>query len=447
MTDSPPGRGRRAVLVSVAIAVVAALAWLTMANPLHRAAVVLGGGALALWLSEIVPPFVPTLALIAGIPLVLGARSPEYRLDSVLGWAADPVLALFFGGLALGAAASRHGVDAFVAGHALALSAQRRRRLLALVMAATAVLSMWMSNVAAAAMMLAALRPHLHGRGHRVSFRDALLLGVAMAANLGGMATPIGAGPNGIAIAGLEPWTRITFVQWMGFATPLMLGALALVFLLIVVLHRVEGTFEAAGTRAAAPSARGRGLMIVFALAVAAWLAEPLHGVAAPLVALIVAVVLFGGGWLGREDLGRIDWSTLIMIAGGLVLGRLAERSGLIAGLAEHAGWRSLPVAARVTGIVLLAAAMSAIMSNTASAALLIPLALGLGLPKSTAVLIANGAPKLEPIAISSPPNAMAYGEGLSSRALLRVGLPLLLLGALVVGLTGPRVLRAFGLP
>ncbi|HTK31264.1 MAG TPA: DASS family sodium-coupled anion symporter [Candidatus Saccharimonadaceae bacterium] len=438
---------RRLLVAAAALIAVVAACSILIHDPIQARVAIVGGCALVLWLSEIVPPYVTTIALIAAIPLVLGVTHPAYRLGAVLGWAADPVLALFFGGFALGAAASSHGIDAFVAERALALSRHRRRRLLALVMIATAALSMWISNIAAAALMLAALRPHLHRGAATESFRGALLLAVAMGANLGGMATPIGTGPNGIAIAQLEPWLRITFVQWMGFAMPLMLGMLVFSYVLIVRAHRVEGAYQPIDVRVEPLTRRARGLVIVFALAVAAWLTESLHGVAAPLVALGVAAVLFGGGWLRREDLGRIDWSTLLLIAGGIVLGRLVERSGLLEHLARTAGGDGLPLPARFTAFVLVAALMGAVMSNTASAALLIPLALGLGLPRSIAVLIAIGTSFGVPFTISSPPNAMAYGEGgLESGDLLRVGLPLMLVGCLLVGLTGPYVLQWLGL-
>ena len=416
-------------------------------DPILGRVTILGGCALVLWLSEIVPPYVTTIALVGAIPLMLGPTQPVYRLGPVMGWAADPVLALFFGGFTLGAAASRHGIDVHIVARALMLSRHRRRRLLALVMVTTAVLSMWISNIAAAALMLAALRPHLHHGESTQQFRGALLLGVAMGANLGGMATPIGTGPNGIAIAHLEPLTRITFLQWIGFALPLVIGMLGIGYVLIMWAHRVEGAYQPVDVRVDPLPPRGRGLVVVFLLAIAAWLSEPLHGVAAPIVALGVAVILFGGGWLGREDLGRMDWSTLLLIAGGIVLGRLAERSGLLEGLARGASGGDIPLTMRITAFTLTAALMGAVMSNTASAAMLIPLALGLGLPRSIAVLIAIGTSFGVTFTISSPPNAMAYGEGgLSARDLLRVGAPIMIIGCLVVGLTGPLVLRLVGL-
>jgi sodium-dependent dicarboxylate transporter 2/3/5 len=458
MSPEPPqghpagGRLERASLrrplVAIACVILVVVGSLTaIRDPILCRVAILGGSALVLWLSEAVAAYVTTLALIAAIPIVLGGLDPAYRIGSVMGWAADPVLALFFGGFALGAAASRHGIDAQIADRTLMLSKNRRRRLLALVMLATALVSMWISNVAAVALILAALRPHLNSRERTQSFRVALLLGVAMGANLGGMATPIGTGPNGIAIAYLEEWTRITFLQWMGFALPLVIGMLALAFFLIVWAHRVEGTYQPIDARAEPLKPRARGLLLVFALAVVAWLSEPLHGVSAPVVALSVTVVLFGGGWLRREDLGRIDWATLLLIAGGIVLGRVAEHSGVLGVVARSASEHGMSLAFRITGFVLLAAILGAVMSNTASTAVLIPLALGLALPRSIAVLIALGSSFGVPFIISTPPNSMVYGEGgLSPRDLLRVGLPLMIVGALFVGIAGPGILDWLGI-
>ena len=439
---------RRPLIAAACLILVVVASLTAIRDPILCRVAILGGSALVLWLSEAVAAYVTTLALVAAIPIVLGGVDPAYRIDSVLGWAADPVLALFFGGFALGAAASRHGLDAQIAERAIAFSGHRRRRLLALLMGATALVSMWISNVAAVALILAALRPHLQPEGRSRSFRIAILLGVAMAANLGGMATPIGTGPNGIAIAYLEEWTRITFLQWMAIALPLVIVMLVLVFVLLVRFQRVEGAYPPIDVRPEPLQPRARGLLLVFALAVAAWLSEPLHGVSAPVVALSVTAVLFGGGWLQREDLGRIDWATLLLIAGGIVLGRMAEHSGVLDVVARNAGDHGLPLSLRVTGFVLLAAIMGAVMSNTASTAVLIPLAMGLALPRSIAVLIALGSSFGVPFIISTPPNSMVYGEGgLSGRDLLRVGLPLMIVGALFVGLAGPSILRWLGFP
>ena len=146
----------------------------------------------------------PTLFLWAMTPLLLSGYGEQFQLTRVLGWSANPVLALFLGGFILSVAASRHGIDNLIARLAVRLSGGHRLGLVALVIAATALLSMWMSNIAAAAMMLAALHPLFVGTPKNNSFRRATLLGIAIGANFGGIATPIGTGPNAIAIAAVS---------------------------------------------------------------------------------------------------------------------------------------------------------------------------------------------------------------------------------------------------
>ena len=124
---------------------------------------------------------------------------PGGSLGESLRWMADPVLGLFFGGFVIGEAAAAHGIDRWVAKQAFGLARGRVRWLVAVVLGATAFLSMWMSNIAAAALMIAALKPIVAETEDRV--RRVLLVAVALGANLGGMATPIGSGPNALAIA------------------------------------------------------------------------------------------------------------------------------------------------------------------------------------------------------------------------------------------------------
>jgi sodium-dependent dicarboxylate transporter 2/3/5 len=441
-------RLRRAGASAAALIALAAAALILVPDPVHARAAALGAVCLLLWLVELVPPFVPTLLLLVGTPLLLGPLGAEYGLSAVLTWSADPVLALFLGGFALGAAAHRHGVDAAVARHIVSLSRHRRRAMVALVLAGTAVMAMWMSNIAAAAMMLAALRPILGGAAADPGFRTALLLSIAMGGNLGGMATPIGTGPNAVAIAAASAHREIDFLSWMGFGVPLVAGMLLLAYAVLFARYRVGGTFVYEPP--APPPGRGqaRWVVAVFSLAVAAWLSEPLHGVSAPLVALAVTAVLFGTGLLAKEDLGRLDWSTLGLIAGGILLGRLIEHTGIFAQLAQHLDWAEYPRVVLLGALVFAAALLSALMSNTGTAAMLIPLAMSLAPAPSTVILVAIATSFGVPFAISTPPNAMAYSEGgLTAADLLVVGLPIMLAGCAVVTLTGVQVLGLFGLP
>ncbi len=399
---------------------------------------------LVLWLTEAVPAFLPTVILWLASPLLLS----DVSLPKALAWSADPVLTLFFGGFALGVAARRHGLDAALAQRLVRASRGRRARLLGLLMGGTAVLSMWMSNVAAAAMMIAASRPVLAALPPDDAFRRAVLVAIAMGGNFGGLATPVGTGPNGIAIAAAEAQHHITFAAWMLFGVPLAIGLIAVAYVVLVRRHRVRGAFEAPAAPAARLSPAGRGLLVVFGVTVVAWLTEPLHGVAAALVALAAVVLLFGAGLLARDDLAKIDWGTLLLIAGGIGLGRLIEHAGLVDAVTARLGLEAAPATLRLLVFVLAAATMSALMSNTGTATMLIPLALQIDPAPSTAVLVAVATSLGAPFVVSTPPNAMVYGEGgVTSRDLLVPGLVVMLAGAALVTWTGPLVLRLFGVP
>lgn len=227
------------VIASAALVLSAAAVALGWGAPARGA--IIGGACVALWLSEWVPVWVPTVVLWGTAPLLLGSFGEAFHPLRVLAWSADPVLALFFGGFALAAAASRHGADRSVAALALRLSHGNAMRTIALAALATAALSMWMSNVAAAALMLGAFRPVLDEEPPGGSLRRGLLLAIALAADVGGIATPIGTGPNGIAIAALERYRPITFVHWMVFGVPLTLGLLAAVLVLVALWLRPTG--------------------------------------------------------------------------------------------------------------------------------------------------------------------------------------------------------------
>ena len=163
---------------------------------------------------------------------------------------------------------------------------------------------------------------------------------------------------------------------------------------------------------------------------------------------LIATAGLFGSGLLRREDLTRIDWSTLGLIAGGIGLGTLLDQGGLTKFAGAALPWQQIPHTTRLFMLCFSAALLSALMSNTASVTLLIPLAAGIDPGPSTAILLAISASLGIPFAISTPPNAMIYGEGgITFSDLAIPGLILMVLGCVLVSLTGPFVLNLFGIP
>lgn len=441
-----PVLARARVVATSAIAIalcVGALCWFD--DPLQARGVALASVYLTFALSEVVAPFVPTLFLLAATPLVLGPVSPHFSLSATLAWTADPVLALFAGGLAVGVAAQRHRIDVALAAFLLRIAGQSRRRLIAVVLFATAFMSMWLSNVAAAALLLAALRPAL-STPIPPAFRRSLWVALALGANLGGMSTPIGSGPNAIAIAQTREIHRITFAEWMSFGLPITIGMGLVAYVWLVLRYRVSGEFE---LHLQPPVVRRRAWVVValFAIAILAWLTEPLHGISAPAIAVMLVLVLFGSSLLAKSDLGELDWSTLGLIAGGLALGRLLESTGLLAAFSNDLAL-AYPRWVWLGGLVIASAGLAAVMSNTATAAMLVPLGLQLDGSPATAIVIAVAASFGMPFPISTPPNALVYGTGdIRTRDLLEIGAVLMLVGCAVVTFTGPWFLRVLGIP
>jgi len=450
--ESPSWQNYRGLIrpgvAGILVVAVVFSALLGVRDPVFARALAIVGTCLVLWLTEVVPPYVPTLLLWAVTPLLLSGYGKQFHLTSVLAWSAHPVLALFLGGFALSVAARRHGIDNLIARVAVRLSKGNRLALMVIVMAATALLSMWMSNIAAAAMMLVALHPLLIGVSKSDPFRRATLVGIALGANFGGIATPIGTGPNAIAIAAVSHSGPVTFFGWMMFALPLAVGLIAAGALILAIRFHVSGTARLPNIPVKAQTLQGRFVVVVFLITVTAWLTEPIHGTSSTIVALIAAAVLFGSGLLYRKDIAQIDWSTLGLIAGGIAVGSLLEHSGLPKFAGDAMPWQALPEVVRLFLLCSTAALLSSLMSNTAAVTMLIPFAASIDPSPSTPILIAIAASLGIPFVISTPPNAMVYGEGgLTFSDLALPGLILMILGCVLVSTTGPWVLNLAGTP
>jgi sodium-dependent dicarboxylate transporter 2/3/5 len=274
--------------------------------------------------------------------------------------------------------------------------------------------------------------------------RRALLASVAFGANLGGMATPIGTGPNALALAQV-PGEPPSFLAWMAFALPLTVGSLAAAYAMLLWAHPLGGQTLHIPLAGTAEGERPLWVGGVALLGVMAWLLEPLHGVSAAVVALALAAALFGTGLVPAARLRNVDWSTLLLIAGGLGLGQLIEQTGLLQRLASSLHAAAAPPWLILMGLLSVTALMAALMSNTATAAMLIPLASALD-PESRAlpILVALAASFGMPFVISTPPNAMAVGAGAHARDLLIPGLVLMVGGCVVLATTGPAVMGWF---
>jgi solute carrier family 13 (sodium-dependent dicarboxylate transporter), member 2/3/5 len=430
------GRWARALGCVAAAAAVHALAPPPDALRGGLALFVLIGG---LWMTQalhltVTALLVPLLAVLAGLVDLRSALAPF----------AHPVIFLFLGGFALAAALQQQGLDRALAHAVLRAAGGRRTHAVAGLFALTAALSMWISNTATAAMMLPLALGLLRDDdpAHAVGDREQafVLLGVAYSASIGGMATLVGSPPNAIAAA----QAGIGFAQWFAFGAPLALLLLPLMGLVLFVMLRPR-----LGGRATAPppvpplewTAGRRCTVAVFALAAAGWIgAAPLAralGVVADidsLVALAAVVALVAGGAIGWADVeARTHWSVLLLFGGGLALGEMMDRSGasrfLAAALVDAVqgaspGWLLL-------GVVAFVVFLTELVSNTASAALLVPVFLGvaqaLGLPAPLlAAAIGAAASCAFMLPVATPPNAIVYAtDAVPQATMMRCGLVL----------------------
>lgn len=443
---------KRWYLVATATILLVVVPALAIDSAVQARALTIAGVCLILWISELVPPFVPTLLLWSLVPLLLGQFDDKFTLPNVLKWAVDPVMALFFGGFVLGIATEKSGLDETFIRLALRSSAGSYKRFLLFVMAITAFLSMWMSNVAAASLVFACLHPVLEKLKGEHILRRALLLGVAFGADFGGIATPIGTGPNAIAIASVSQTQPVSFVSWMIFAFPLTIAVLLITFLYLIWRCRgsenawagqVENLTTLERNQPGKSAFRTSGFLIIFTITIGFWLTESVHGIPAAVVALCSAATLFLSSVLSRNDLLKIDWSTLLLIAGGITLGKLLEQSSVVKTIAGHVPFADMNLSLVLFLLCVACASISALMSNTAAAILLIPLASAIMPEPSTAILIAVSASFGVPFLISTPPNAMAFGQGgLKFADLFWPGIVLMIGGCVVVSLTGRTVLN-----
>jgi sodium-dependent dicarboxylate transporter 2/3/5 len=311
---------------------------------------------------------------------------------------------------------------------------------------------MWMSNTATTAMMVAMIIPLLRQMDERDPFRTGLILSIPFAANIGGIATPVGTPPNAIAIGILaDHGIHISFIDWMKMAFPL---AIILVVVTSVVLYflypsnKSRITFVVPQERVFDHKAKLTVLIVI--LTVVLWLTSNFHKIPSSLVGLLAAGLFAAFGLLSKDDFKNIDWDVLILMWGGLALGVGMEISGLtqwVIGLPLFQQHGFVLVAV----FCLLAVVFSTFMSNTATANLLIPVVMAI--PGESPVLLATTVALSCSLAmalpVSTPPNAIAFATNmLHSRDMLKAGVVVSLISVALVLLGFKFVItRAFGLP
>ena len=385
--------------------------------------------AIILWITEAIPLYA-TAALVIVLEILLvsdqavvglpaGNEVPPYR--TFFNALADPVLMLFLGGFFLARGAAKFRLDRALAGVMLKPSGTSASGIMLGLMLITATFSMFMSNTATTATMIAIVLPVLATLDSEDRLRAALALAIPIAANVGGIRTPVGTPPNAIAVGQLaSAGVEISFAKWMILAVP---GVAVLLIVAWWILRRAFPTSTTTITITTnATFDRSRPAMIfyaTFAGTVLLWLTESFHGITSGVVGFIPVVILLSTGVFAAEDLRSVQWDVLWLVAGGIALGVGVAESGLDQWLVGQVSWDSFGSTALVALLALVALALSTVISNSAAANLLVPLSLSLAFspaididPLLAGFFIAIGCSLAMALPISTPPNAVAYSTG-----------------------------------
>lgn len=350
---------------------------------------------------------------------------------------ADPVVMLFMGGFILALVASKSGVDVTLARYMLKPFGTNAKVVLLGFMLVTAVFSMFVSNTATAAMMLTFLAPVFRSLPENERGRVALALAIPIGCNIGGIATPIGTPPNGIALGALkDSGVDISFLDWVVMMTPLMLVILVIAWLLLTRMYKFNSKnieFNIVG--GAQKGWRTNAIYVIMVITIALWCGEKIFGINSYVVALFPVGAFTALGIVDSEDIKHIDWAVLWMVAGGFALGTGMKQSGLAKAMVDSIPFDTFPVLIVLVGAGLLCWTLSTFISNSASSALLVPILItvgegmkdqlaGIGGVTTLVVSVALCASFAMALPISTPPNAIAYSTGLvNTKQMAKVGL------------------------
>jgi len=366
------------------------------------------------------------------------------KYNDIMATFASPIIMLFLGGFFLAMAATKYRLDVNLARVLLRPFGSQPKYVMLGLMLITGIFSMFMSNTATTAMMLSILTPVIAVFGPKDPGRIAFALCIPVAANVGGIGTPIGTPPNAIALKYLVGDNLITFGEWMMFGVPFVIVMMALAWFLIGALYPAQQQhidLNIKGKFLKTPKAIT--VYVVFAATIALWLMGSAHGMNSYTVALIPVAIFSLTGIINKEDLKKISWDVLWLVSGGIALGLALDKTGL-ARLMVH----SIPFDAFSPYVVLFGAAflcllMANFMSHTATANLLMPIMAALGASMTslaplggeiTLILVVTFAASLGmSLPISTPPNALAHATGnVESSQMAKVGVVLGVVGVLL---------------
>ena len=302
-----------------------------------------------------------------------------------------------------------------------------------------------MSNTATTAMMMTVIIPIIA----QLKMKDPLKIGLALcipfAANIGGIATPIGTPPNAVVIGALsQQGINIPFGEWMALALPLVVVALVFAWFLLIKMFKPDtDSVEIDMSGKFNTSKNAILLYVAFGLTVLFWVTESFHGVKSAIIALLPVVFLTLTGVVTKEDIRKLPWEVLWLVAGGISLGISMKSTGLAEWIVGSIEWSAFGTITLLLVFSAVAVLMSNFLSNTVTATLLIPLAVSLassGIAGEgfsliiVSLVIGVSASMAMMLPISTPPNAIAMSTGtIQTGDMAKAGLSVGIFGIVLV--------------
>lgn len=405
-----------------------------------------------MWILEVIPTWTTSVVAIVSILLTTSNKGLGFLIakenvgaltnyKDVMAAFADPVIMLFLGGFVLAFAATKVGLDVQLAKVMLKPFGQNPKFVLLGVLLVIGIFSMFMSNTATAAMMLTFLTPVLATLPKDGGGRISLALAIPIAANIGGMGTPIGTPPNAIALGALqEAGYNITFAGWMLRMVPFVFLMLFIAWILLQKLYPFKAKsieLKIEGAPVKVTPFQKYVVWVTFALTIILWVGESLFKVNSNIVAMIPFAVFSATGILKARHLEHINWAVLWMVAGGFALGTALNQTGLATKLIEiipFASWNAL-VVMLVGGFICYF--LSNFISNSAAANLVVPILIvvgkamagnpafeNMGGVPAMIIGIAISASIAMCLPVSTPPNALAASTGMiTTKQMATVGI------------------------
>ena len=408
--------------------------------------------AALMWMFEIIPAWATSVTTIVFLLIAVsnkGLTSPEMgnlvNFRELMASFADPIIMLFLGGFVLAITASKVGLDVVLARVMLKPFGTNPKWVLLGFLTLISVMSMFMSNTATAAMMLAFLAPVLRTLPADGGGRVSLAMAIPIAANIGGLGTPIGTPPNAIAIGQLAAMDiNVGFASWMIRMVPVVIIMILFAWWLLMFLF----PFKAKDVKIVIEPDETHQkdwkfwvVTVTFIATILLWMTGELTHLNSNVVALVPFAVFSLLGIFERSDFEKIDWHVLWMVAGGFAIGTALNKTGLAAALVEaipFGNWSAIIV---LITAGLLGWLLSNFIANSSAANLLVPILAVVGTAMSEQLAAFGGVTTLLVcvaastsfamlLPISTPPNAIACSTGLiQTKDMAKVGL--------IIGLVG----------